>query len=304
MSKKATQILDLRSLNQPSEPKRRPNLSPYLIVLNGDRVGEMFKIVKDEITIGRSEDCDIVIEDDGVSRWHCKITQTAKEVVLLDNESTNGTFANGERIQTITLQDGDKIQLGQITVLKFSYQDDLEEAFQRRMYEAAVRDPLTGVYNKRYFLDRLRGEYAYSVRHTVPLSLLLFDIDHFKKINDTYGHPAGDSVLKTLSQVINRTIRAEDIFARYGGEEFAVIARELESASAFAFAERLRRVVEATRFEAEGYTIPVTISLGISTLGPSNFLDEHDMIREADQNLYAAKRGGRNRVERSSQTKR
>jgi diguanylate cyclase (GGDEF)-like protein len=306
MSKKATQILDLRSLNQPKEPnRRRANLSPYIIVLSGDRVGEMFKIVKDEIVIGRSEDCDIIIEDDGVSRWHCKLTQTPQgEMVLQDNDSTNGTFANGERVTTYPLQDGDKIQLGQITILKFSYQDDLEEAFQRRMYEAAVRDPLTGVYNKRYFLDRLRGEYAYSVRHTVPLSLLLFDIDHFKKINDTYGHPAGDAVLKTLAQVINRTIRAEDIFARYGGEEFAVIARELESTSAFAFGERLRRVIEGTRFEAEGYTIPVTISIGVATLGPNNFLDEHDMIREADQNLYAAKRGGRNRVERSLPTRR
>jgi two-component system, cell cycle response regulator len=300
MSKKTTQILDIRSLRQEGESRGARAVSAYLIVINGERVGEMFKLTKDETYIGRSEECDITIDDDGVSRRHCKIARTARGVELHDNESTNGTFANGERISSHVLSDGDKIQLGQITILKFSYQDDLEEAFQRRMYEAAVRDPLTGIYNKRYFVDRLRGEYAYSVRHTVPLSLLLFDIDHFKRINDTYGHPAGDTVLKHLAQVVSRAIRAEDIFARYGGEEFAVIARELESAPAYAFAERLRRVVESTRFEAEGYHIPVTISLGVATLGPTNFLDEADMIREADQNLYVAKRGGRNRVERSA----
>lgn len=300
MSKKTTQILNIRSLRQLEKPPGERSLSAYLIVINGERVGEMFKLTKDVTGIGRSEECDLILDDEGISRRHCQVVRTPQGLELQDNESTNGTFANGERIKTHLLSDGDKIQLGQITILKFSLQDDLEEAFQRRMYEAAVRDPLTGIYNKRYFLDRLRGEYAYSVRHTVPLSLLLFDIDHFKQINDTYGHPAGDTVLKTLAQVISRTIRAEDIFARYGGEEFAVIARELESAPAYAFAERLRRVVESTRFEAEGYHIPVTISVGIATLGPTNFLDEADMIREADQNLYVAKRAGRNRVERSA----
>lgn len=302
MSKKTTQILDIRSLRQEGEDKSTRRVSAYLIVINGERVGEMFKLTKDETYIGRAEDCDLVLDDDGVSRRHCRILRTPRGFELYDNDSTNGTFANGERARQHPLNDGDKIQLGQVTILKFSYQDDLEEAFQRRMYEAAVRDPLTGIYNKRYFIDRLRGEYAYSVRHAVPLSLLLFDIDHFKRINDTYGHPAGDAVLKTLAQVVSRAIRAEDIFARYGGEEFAVIARELESAPAYAFAERLRRIVESTRIEAEGYHIPVTVSLGIATLGPSNFLDEADMIREADQNLYAAKRGGRNRVERSAPT--
>jgi two-component system, cell cycle response regulator len=300
MSKKTTQILDLRSLRQEGEAKGNRNVSAYLIVINGERVGEMFKLTKDEIYIGRAEECDLILSDDGVSRRHCRITRSEKGFELLDNESTNGTFANGERAVQHPLADGDKIQLGQVTILKFSYQDDLEEAFQRRMYEAAVRDPLTGIYNKRYFTDRLRGEYAYSIRHAVPLSLLLFDIDHFKRINDTYGHPAGDAVLKNLAQVVSRAIRAEDIFARYGGEEFAVIARELESAPAYAFAERLRRIVETTKFEAEGYHIPVTISIGIATLGPTNFLDESDMIRESDQNLYAAKRSGRNRVERSA----
>jgi diguanylate cyclase (GGDEF)-like protein len=300
MTKKTTQILDIRSLRQGGGEKGSRPVSAYLIVISGDRVGEMFKLTKEETFIGRAEECDILLDDDGVSRRHCKLVRTPQGVELYDNESTNGTFANGERINRRTLEDGDKIQLGQTTILKFSYQDDLEEAFQRRMYEAAVRDPLTGIYNKRYFLDRLRGEYAYSVRHTVPLSLLLFDIDHFKRINDTYGHPAGDAVLKTLAHVVSRAIRAEDIFARYGGEEFAVIARELESAPAYAFAERVRRVVEATRFEAEGYHMPVTVSIGIATLGPTNFLDEADMIREADQNLYVAKRNGRNRVERSA----
>jgi two-component system cell cycle response regulator len=301
MSKKTTQILDLRSLRQEGEAKTNRSVSAYLIVINGERVGEMFKLTKDEICIGRAEECDLILSDDGVSRRHCMINRAPNGgYTLLDNESTNGTFANGERAYQHALADGDKIQLGQVTILKFSYQDDLEEAFQRRMYEAAVRDPLTGIYNKRYFTDRLRGEYAYSIRHAVPLSLLLFDIDHFKRINDTYGHPAGDTVLKGLAQVVSRAIRAEDIFARYGGEEFAVIARELESAPAYAFAERLRRIIETTKFEAEGYTIPVTVSIGIATLGPTNFLDEGDMIRESDQNLYAAKRSGRNRVERSA----
>src|SRR5262249_33437474 len=151
-----------------------------------------------------------------------------------------------------SLREGDKIQLGSTTILKFTYQDQLDTSFHQHMADAALRDGLTKAFNKKYFLDRLETELAYAKRHHTPLSLLMFDVDHFKNVNDTYGHLAGDYVLAKLAQLTSRTVRAEDVFARYGGEEFGVICRGVTLANAGILAERLRMMVEATSFEHEG----------------------------------------------------
>ena len=171
------------------------------------------------------------------------------------------------------------------------------ERYQKELYNSVVRDGLTGCYNKKFFGDRIESEFSYSLRHGQPLSLIMFDIDHFKKVNDTYGHQAGDQVLKELASVVNRCIRGEDIFARYGGEEFALLLRDTNAERSFILADRIRRTVAAHRFVFKRTRIPVTISLGIATLQGTSLADTDEMIRVSDEYLYKAKHSGRDRVE-------
>lgn len=275
--------------------------SAYLIIISAKTpatVGKMVKIEKGELIMGRSPDTQLQCEDDGISRKHCKLSVAPNgNYQLVDLGSTNGTFLNGIKVNVATLQDGDKIQIGANTVVKFSIQDALEEQYQRSIYESATRDGLTRIFNKKYFLDTLKKEFAYCLRHRVPLSLVMFDIDHFKKINDTYGHPAGDAVLQKVAQRVSDTVRQEDLFARYGGEEFSLMLRESASDKAIRCAERCRRAVDGSEFIFNGTPIKVTISLGVATLFDSDFAQPEDLISAADKYLYRAKKGGRNRVD-------
>src|SRR5689334_12189627 len=173
-----------------------------LVVLAGANVGEMYSLFG-TLSIGRGRDADIRIQGDGISRQHARIHVSPAGVVLEDLGSTNGSFVNGERVvDQCPLNDGDKIQLGGTTILKLTYQDDIDEDFQRQMFESASRDALTQIYNKRFFVERLHSEHAFSIRHRAALSLIMFDLDHFKRINDTYGHLAGDHVLAALAKVL------------------------------------------------------------------------------------------------------
>ena len=273
----------------------------YLIVLSAKSpagVGRMYKLDKAEQLLGRSSETAVQIEDDGVSRKHAKIDLAPDGThQLVDLGSTNGTFLNGSRVSVAPLQDGDKIQIGANTVFKYSIQDALEEEFQRHIYESATRDGLTKIFNKKYFLDTLRKEFAYCLRHRVALSLVMFDVDHFKRINDTYGHPAGDYVLSRIAQRVADTVRTEDLFARYGGEEFALMLRESQEDAALICAERCRKAVDSTDFVFGGTPIRVSISLGVATLADSDYVQPEDLIAMADKYLYRAKQGGRNRVE-------
>jgi diguanylate cyclase (GGDEF)-like protein len=251
--------------------------------------------------MGRGETVDIRLFDEGISREHAQVVQEkteggATQNILEDLGSTNGTFCNGTRVQRQALADGDKILLGSTTILKFSYQDKLDEMFQRQMSESALRDGLTKAFNKRYFTERLDSEYTYAVRHDSPLTLLFLDIDHFKRINDVHGHPGGDYVLVELAKVAHGSLRNEDIFARYGGEEFAVISRGTDVAEAEALAERLRRAVEEHGFTYEGKAIPVTISVGVARAPRAGVGSAAELVALADETMYAAKRSGRNRV--------
>ena len=293
MSEEKTVIHHVKDIYQ---QQRKENA--YLIVIAGNGVGRMFKVVGGETLIGRHPSCEILLEDDGVSRQHSKIMRTRNgDAVVIDLKSTNGTFANGVRVQEHTLRDGDKIQIGKTTILKFSYQDDIEERYQKELYNSVVRDGLTGCYNKKFFADRIESEFSFSLRHGQPLSLLMFDIDHFKQVNDTYGHQAGDFVLKQLTEVVNRCIRGEDIFARYGGEEFALLLRDTNAERSFILADRIRRTVAAHRFVFKQTRIPLTISIGVATLSGTSLADTDEMIRVSDEYLYKAKHSGRDRVE-------
>jgi diguanylate cyclase (GGDEF)-like protein len=262
----------------------------------------MYKIEKSRIVMGRGESVDIRLFDEGISREHAQVVQepntngVGAQNILEDMGSTNGTFCNGVRVQRQALADGDKILLGSTTILKFSYGDKLDEMFQRQMSESALRDGLTKAFNKRYFTERLESEYLYAVRHETPLSLMFLDIDHFKKINDVHGHPAGDAVLVELAKLAAGALRNEDIFARYGGEEFAIIARGTEVAEAAEMAEKLRRAVEGHVFTHDSRTIPVTISVGVARAPRAGVSSPAEFVAVADETMYQAKRSGRNKV--------
>jgi two-component system cell cycle response regulator len=290
-----TTVLGLKDLELLSPEKA--SRSAYFIVINGRAVGKMFKLVGMKMVIGRSPTNEILVDDEGVSRQHAFVERNALGLILVDNGSTNGVFVNGQRIQRHLLQDGDKVQLGSSAILKFSFQDEVEERAQKQLYESATRDGLTNCYNKKYFADQLKTEFAYYYRHNEPMSLCLFDIDFFKKLNDGFGHQAGDHVLKTLAAIVQKMLRTEDIFARYGGEEFGVIFKNTDGEKAFLVLERIRRQIETHQFMNDDKRMPVTISIGIATLWQQNFPTPKALVKAADDYLYKAKGNGRNRTE-------
>jgi two-component system cell cycle response regulator len=274
-----------------------------LTLLSGALQGTIIAIDdRKDLTLGRSKEAAVLIPDPSLSRIHARVfrrqTPARTEFFIEDCKSTNGTFVSGHRITTPTLlSDGVRVNLGRRTALRFSLQDVLEEQALIRVHESAVRDRLTGVYNRGAFDDRLQSEFNASRRRGTPLALLLFDIDHFKRLNDTHGHLAGDAVLRAVAQCAQTTVRAEDVLARYGGEEFAVILRSVSSRSAFVMAERVRTAVAGQRTEWNDTVIGATVSIGVvhapnakAVEGPAAF------IAAADAALYAAKRQGRNCV--------
>lgn len=267
-----------------------------LVVLAGANVGEMYRIEAGETVLGRATGATIRLNDDGISRRHARIFVEEGQFLIEDLNSANGTVINGQTMARTRLADGDKIRLGPTTILKFGFTDDIEESFQQRMYEAALRDGLTKAFNKKFFLDRLDTELAYARRHSADLSLLLFDVDHFKRINDRYGHEAGDLALQHVAERLRSACGANALLGRQGGEEFVVLLKLASAEQVRAAAETLREAVQAIPFAQGGEALRVTVSIGVALLqAQDRSLD--DLLRRADGALYAAKRGGRDRVE-------
>jgi two-component system, cell cycle response regulator len=286
-----TAVRDHQGLTTPSEPPQ-----PCFIVISGSELGRLFKLER-RLFIGRAPGCEICLDDEGISRQHALVDKDeAGHVVITDLNSTNGTFFNGARFDLHVLQDGDRVQIGTSTILKFTFQDQVEEQFHTQQYEFASKDALTGLYNKKFFMDQLQKDFSYAVRHAEPTSLIIFDIDEFKSINDTHGHVAGDMVLRNLALLISASLRTEDLFARIGGEEFAVVLRGMDEKRGHLLAGRIRRAVETARFTWKGTHIRVTISLGVTTLFGDNYVDPAEFLRAADEFMYEAKSLGRNRV--------
>ena len=243
---------------------------PYLIIIGGAHVGELHKIGKARTVVGRGESADIRVLDDGISREHVELLVEGERVSVRDLGSTNGTFRNGARVDTAEMiADGDKISLGSTTILKFTYQDGIDEAYEQRLYRSAVCDELTQALKREFFLERLEGEVAFSLRHAAPLALILWDLDRFKAVNDQYGHPAGDTVLAATARAVTAVIRREDVLGRYGGEEFALACRAARPDGALRTAERLRRAIEKTSVDVGSASVQVTASFGVA-MCPSN----------------------------------
>lgn len=270
-----------------------------LIYPPGPDMGRRWELGSDEIVVGRGSDCDIQIDRDSVSRRHARVFRVGDQWHVEDLGSTNGSYINDVPIQKSPLRDLDFVKIGS-AIFKFLSGSGVERSYHEEIYRMTIIDGLTGAHNKRYFLEFLEREIARCSRYGRPLSLLMFDIDLFKKINDTHGHLTGDYVLKEMCRRLLGRIRKEELLARYGGEEFAAVLPETDHGGAMQFGEQLRTIIGAEPFEYEGDRFTVTISVGVATMtndnvGPTN-LDPAEFIRMADENLYKAKHGGRNQV--------
>ena len=279
-----------------SKISERPvNLDAALVVIYGLDLGRKFDLTREETLIGRSSKADIQIDQEAVSRNHARITNTTKGVRIEDLGSTNGTFVNDDvAAGGRSLQNGDLVKIGR-TIFKYIAGGNIEAAYHDEIYRLTTMDGLTQIYNRRYFDEQLDREISRSRRYERTLSLVMLDLDHFKEVNDTFGHLAGDSVLKQLASTVRTRIRREDVFARYGGEEFALLLPEITLGGARQLAEKVRKLVERQRFEFDKQVIPVTLSVGVATLEPQH-REATELVRAADERLFEAKTQGRNRV--------
>ena len=258
-------------------------------------LGKRFVLDTTPIRIGRGAENHIVLEGDSVSRRHAHLEQRGQMWWAVDDGSTNGTYVNDDQIaREFGLTNGDRIKVGP-TIFKYLSGADVEAQYHEEIYRMTIIDGLTQAHVKRYLLEALEKEIIRARRHVRELAFMMFDIDHFKKINDHHGHLAGDFVLKELAKIVQGRIRRDEVFARYGGEEFAIVLPETNLEGARALAEGLREKIEMSRFVFQGDSIPVTVSIGVAILGETD-KSALDLIRNADGKLYEAKRGGRNRV--------
>lgn len=277
-----------------SIPSERPATSgpPCLVIISGDDMGRRYELGTSEVSIGRADTCTICVATDQVSRKHCTVQHVLGKYYLVDNRSTNGTFVNEQKVERAKLVDGDQIRVGK-TVLKYT-ESHVEQRYFEHVFNLATLDALTGAFNKRYFDETFGKEVARAAQQDQPLSLVLFDIDFFKKVNDTYGHPAGDAVLKNVAGAVSSQLRDGDSLFRVGGEEFALVLSATPLDLAEQAAEATRQLVAAQVTEFMGASITATLSLGVAQLGVGEAPTA--LYQRADEKLYAAKRGGRNRV--------
>jgi two-component system, cell cycle response regulator len=247
------------------------------------------------ITIGRGRDNDIVLPSDCVSRKHVQLEHRADALYIVDLESTNGTFINDDPrlTQEHKLRRGDQLTVGD-TIFKFLSGTDVEAQYHEIVFRMAITDGLTNLHNRKQLDTLLTEEIPRAQRHGRDLSLLMFDIDHFKSINDTYGHLTGDSVLRGMASILQKRLRPNDKLGRYGGEEFCAILPETDLPNATLIAEELRATVQAHSFSAEGKEVRITVSIGASCLVSGMTIEQ--LYKRADDKLYEAKRSGRNKV--------
>jgi two-component system cell cycle response regulator len=261
----------------------------------GDSLGRKWPIDEDELTVGRDTKNEIVVDLDNVSRRHAKFTVREGKVFVADLGSTNGTYLNDTEVHEETeLRSGDLVKVGG-SIFKFLSGTNIEALYFEEIHRMAIVDGLTQIFNKRYLLEFMEREMARCHRYGRALSLIMFDIDHFKRINDDAGHLAGDYVLRELAYVVKQRVRKEECFARYGGEEFAIVMPESGREKVRKFAEKLLALVAGHEFVFEGKSVTVTISIGVTDVTPE-VTEPSQFIKAADQMLYKAKREGRNQV--------
>ncbi len=287
---------------------RRPSFQASLVGLAGNVFGNRYLLGQEKVSLGRDPaSSDITVDDSGVSRLHAEIIRTPLGHRLRDLGSKNGTMLDGDIITEADIKDGQQISIGK-SVLKYLRLNVVELQYHDKMTRLSSTDELTGLFNRRHAWDTMEQEIARSLRHERPLSIILFDVDHFKRVNDNYGHVAGDACLVEIAKRVGTVTRREDVLARIGGEEFIAILPDCEILEAAELATRIRDVIAETPLPAPETNIPVTVSLGVTDIEElqlTHGLDGHEEMRGkvvdlfvtlADAKLYEAKHLGRNRV--------
>ncbi|RYZ04032.1 MAG: GGDEF domain-containing protein [Myxococcales bacterium] len=270
-----------------------------IVIYHKDKTqqGKRVELTSVAVRVGRDPDNDLVLLEEGVSRRHARVQPSvgAGGWVVMDVGSRNGTLHNGKPLAGVTrLSNGDTIKLGSV-IVKYLSGADLESAMYEEVYQLAITDNLTQLKNRRELDKELAAECGRVRRHGRDLSLMLLDIDFFKRVNDAHGHPAGDAVLMKLGALLLARVREQDIPARIGGEELAVLMPETDLAGAVALAEELRAAIAAEAVEVGDASVRVTVSIGCAQYGPQD-ADPAAFFGRCDEKLYAAKSGGRNRV--------
>lgn len=295
-SDKTTFLNSEETLNR--EIQKAKDQEACLIIIRGTPQGHRFFISQGSMSIGRDPTADIQVADQSISRKHASISLESDGAYLTDLKSSNGTFINGKKLglgERVRLSKEDMIKMGN-TILKFLPKGELEILFYGNLGSAAHTDSLTQIYNKGYLVEALEAEFKRARALGQPLSVLFFDLDHFKKINDTYGHAGGDFVLKEICQLVKtRQLRPKDVFARYGGEEFVIVLGQTPIDSASQIAEQIRKMIADHSFEFQNQKIPVSTSIGVAEIS-SQLIGAPQLLEIADKALYEAKRSGRNKV--------
>lgn len=289
-----------------AKPERlKRDLRPALVFLSGELIAVPIPLEREEVILGRALEADVRVNDGKVSRRHARINKRFNpetneiEFILTDFGSRNGTLVNGQKVSEEVLQNGDKITIGE-HILRFDLLDEIDREYQQQIHRLISHDDLTGLLSSRSFFSELRRESARAKAENRPFCVLMMDVDHFKGVNDTYGHLTGSKTLEEIGAVIIGVMRSGDAAARFGGEEFAAFLLDADISQALVAAERIRTVIEAQEFTVVRTGKPaeshrVTISIGISTF-PDDSSDPIELVEMADSALYRAKREGRNRV--------
>lgn len=274
------------------------NAHEILVTIYGDRIGHKIDLdaSRDRVVIGRDPGLDITLDDDSVSRTHCQLVRDGDAWVVEDLGSTNGTYLAGQSVQRSPIRDGELLKVGG-AIFKFLAGSNIEAAYHEEIYRMAIFDGLTQIHNRRYFEEFVEREIHRSHRHSRPLALALFDVDHFKGINDQYGHLTGDYVLRHLAQVVRKRVRREELFARYAGDEFVLVLPESTVDEAAKFGDHIRQRIHETEFIFEAQRLTVSISMGVAELAP-DITTPPQLVAAADAALYRAKQRGRNCVAR------
>lgn len=263
-----------------------------LQAIGGHYIGQTFTVDGAAMTIGRGEDADIHIDDEGVSRHHAKIVKVGKDHLLVDLGSRNGLIVNGFGVTEHELEDGDRVQLGATTILRFAYHDQLEQDFQQRVLSSVSIDAVTGVVNRRFFLEQLRSECAWCSRHDVDLSYLALGIDSYDTVVEKRGHAARDAVLKVTAQQLKKTLRVEDVLGRTADGTFGLILRGINEEGALAVADRLRHLVEEAVIRVGERTLLSTIAVGAATFEPDQADVAVTLRQKAETRLLLAQKTG------------
>jgi two-component system, cell cycle response regulator len=292
----ATQIVNFYDGNTNSGER----LVWVLQVVAGAEQGRVIKLVDNKrISIGRAREADFTVPDSSCSRKHAEFYLSPDgKAYVRDLNSTNGTIVNKNKVKddVCELNDGDRVQLGDNTVFRFACTTEQDVNVQIEVFNRANKDALTGAYNRRRFDEAIEREVAFQRRGKQSFAVVIFDVDHFKKVNDTLGHQAGDEVLREIGRRVPKAIRQEDFFARIGGEEFVVLIRGEDAEGVHVISERIRQSMEKTPVETDGKVIPFTVSVGFTVIQPGAQIDKDEVVGLADQALYASKEGGRNRT--------